>query len=363
MTKEIKLSSDSYFPALTGIRAVAASMIFLHHYNILKPAWVGQLIHDSIDEFHIGVTIFFVLSGFLICFRYYDFVQLGRKWIWRYFVNRFARIYPTYFLVTIISFIPGICLQYCSLKVLFLNLTFLRGFFDEYKATGAPGGWSLTVEEIFYFLFPLLVLGSKKIRLLLQPLIFIAIGILLWMIFRNVSFHGFFSSLQFVFEFTFFGRCFEFYTGIMLALFVKSRSKINIETRVPYRTVAGIMYIIICLVSLVMNRRHSTDASQFLFFETLINNFLMPPGIAVLFFGLIVEKTWIQKILSSALFIVLGRSSYIFYLIHNGVLFVFLYTTLHINTAIIFVIIHLISITLYFGAEKPLNKLIRRAAL
>ena len=60
------------FPALTGIRALAAFMVYIHHYNPFSIEFFGKYIHDFFSEFHIGVTIFFVLSGFLICNRYFD---------------------------------------------------------------------------------------------------------------------------------------------------------------------------------------------------------------------------------------------------------------------------------------------------
>lgn len=354
--------NSNYFPALTGIRAVAASMIFLLHFNPFKVVWFGQFIHDSFNEFHVGVTIFFVLSGFLICYRYSDVIILERKWLQRYFVNRFARIYPMYFIMTVLSFIPAICSSYCGIKLLFLNLTFFRGFFDEYKFTGVPGGWSLTVEEMFYFLFPLIIFFSKKMKLFYQPILFIAIGILLWDIFKNISFHGFFSSLTFIFEYTFFGRCFEFYTGIFLALYVKSHQAQMIIKRYSYRTIVGILYIITCIILLVINRRHSLEQGQFLFFETLVNNLILPLGIAILFYGLLTEKTGIRKMLESNIFTLLGKSSYIFYLIHNGFLFSFFFLTLHINIVVIFFLMHGISLILYLFVEKPLNNLIRHAA-
>ena len=61
MNKEI-------FPSLTGIRAIAAYMVFIHHYN----TFANKGLHDFFGEFHIGVTLFFVLSGFLIAHRYYN---------------------------------------------------------------------------------------------------------------------------------------------------------------------------------------------------------------------------------------------------------------------------------------------------
>ncbi|MBI3501194.1 MAG: acyltransferase [Bacteroidetes bacterium] len=358
------LAKSNYFPALTGIRTVASCMVFFHHFNPFKAVWFGNFFHDFIGEFHVGVTIFFVLSGFLICYRYYDDVKEGKAGIKPYLINRFARIYPMYFIITIISFLPFVC--NCTFSenthVLFLNLTFLRGFFDEYKFTGIPGGWSLTVEELFYFLFPLLILISGRIKLIFQPLIFIGTGILLWLLFRNASFHGFFSSQQFLFEFTFFGRCIEFYAGIQLALLFMRRNNVSELQNKFYKTLSGATYIIVCIGLLVINRWFSQEKNTFLFFETLINNIILPVGIAVFFYGLLTEKSIIRTMLATKLFTLLGKSSYIFYLIHNGFLFSFFYFALHLNIIVIFILLQCTSILLYFIAEKPLNNLIRRLA-
>jgi len=354
-----KPRTTHYFPALTGVRTVAAGMIYLHHFNFFSPALFGNFIHDFVSEFHVGVTIFFVLSGFLIYYLYADFIWREKKWLGRYFLNRFARIYPMYFLLTIIMFLPGICQQYCSGRVLFLNLSFLRGFFDEFKFTGISSGWSLTVEETFYTLFPLIIFLSSRIRLALQPLLFIGIGILLLFFSRGIDFHGFFSGPAFLFEFTFFGRCFEFFAGMWLARFFVNHSGSEVKKAFPVRTVAGILLILLCISLLVVNRRVNTGTS-FLFGETIINNFSLPFGICLFFYGLLVEQSLIRRILSTPLFSILGKSSYIFYMIHNGVLFVFFYNRLHMNVLVIFVLLQLISILLYKTLEKPINVYIRR---
>jgi len=358
-------STNTYFPSLTGIRAVAASMVFFHHYNPFKESLFGKFLHDSVGEFHVGVTIFFVLSGFLICYRYHDTASFKKYWLWSYFVNRFGRIYPMYFIVTIFVFLPFAC--HCvfadNVKLFLLNITFLRGLFDEYKFTGAATGWSLTVEEMFYFLFPLMILASRKIKLIFQPLLFIAAGLLLWIIFRNISFHGFFSTLQFLFEFTFFGRCVEFYTGIFLALYIKRRRDRLLPKKGYYRTAGGLLWMAACISFLVINRQHSKDPGVFLFYETLLNNFLLPPGIALLFYGLITERSFVRKLLESGVFVVLGKSSYVFYLIHNGPLFAFLYFNLYQKLELVFILMQGIALLLFILVERPLNTIIRRKFL
>lgn len=353
----------SYFPPLTGLRTVASVMVFLHHFNPFTPKIFGGPVHRFIQEFHVGVTIFFVLSGFLICYRYYDKVRMNRSWLKPYFVNRFARIYPMYFLMTILAFLPFIC--HCSLrenwKLLLLNLSFARGFFDDLKFTGVKTGWSLTVEEMFYFLFPVIVIFHRRLRLGVYTVLFVSTGVLLWALFRHTNFHGFFGSLQFVFEFTFFGRCFEFFAGMYFALLFK-KMKVQLPRKGWWKTAAGIFYISICIAFLAYNREHSVDADHFIFFETLINNFLLPPGIALLLYGLLSERNVITRSLGSPPFVLLGKSSYVFYLIHNGFLFSILYLGLQLSLPVVFILLEAISVVLFLLVEKPLNRSIRKLA-
>ncbi|MEO6499619.1 MAG: hypothetical protein ABIN95_11415, partial [Mucilaginibacter sp.] len=63
---------QNYVPALTGVRAVAAYLVFISHYYYIFGENFPQIVNRFLGEFHIGVTIFFVLSGFLITYRYYN---------------------------------------------------------------------------------------------------------------------------------------------------------------------------------------------------------------------------------------------------------------------------------------------------
>ena len=160
------MGKASFFNELTGIRAIAAFMVFMHHYNYFTEPMVGSFMHNFINEFHIGVPIFFVLSGFLICYRYYDNIKLhDNRWTVQYIQNRVARIYPMYFLVTTGTFLL-IILKFQqwphSTMIYLANITFVKGFCDSLKFTGVGQGWTLTVEECFYFTAPVIFLLSRK---------------------------------------------------------------------------------------------------------------------------------------------------------------------------------------------------------
>ncbi len=349
---------NNYFPALTGIRAIAAYMVFIHHYNPIDVDYVGKSFYDFLREFHIGVTIFFVLSGFLITYRYFDLDKIYFK---QYLLNRFARIYPMYFLLTTLSFV---CFSIFKLQtrgydlgVYLLNITFLKGYFDNFKFTGIAQGWSLSVEEIFYFAAPFffILIKRRKSFLLFLPTLILGLGILLVFVFRNVNYHGFMNSLGFMLDYTFFGRVFEFFIGMVLALIVKKNQNYTIKKGLTYFGISTIMVLVYCLSILKSGDGYGTDT----ILGKIINTFFLPLfGIAPLFFGLIKEKTIVSKVLESKLFIVLGKSSYIFYLIHLGI-FVLAFNKISHNLVLLFFFLNVVSIVLYKYVESPLNYFIR----
>ena len=60
------------FDALKGFRALAAILVFIYHNRKYWRDFIHPEVLRLINEFHIGVSVFFVLSGFLIAFTYED---------------------------------------------------------------------------------------------------------------------------------------------------------------------------------------------------------------------------------------------------------------------------------------------------
>jgi peptidoglycan/LPS O-acetylase OafA/YrhL len=89
-------------PALTGQRFVAAGTVFVAHalpkvvpfpQNQAEPALYTLIVSLSGQ----GMTLFFVLSGFVIHYNYAGQVQgQGARGLFNFFVARFARLYPLY---------------------------------------------------------------------------------------------------------------------------------------------------------------------------------------------------------------------------------------------------------------------------
>jgi peptidoglycan/LPS O-acetylase OafA/YrhL len=352
-------NSNTYFRALTGVRAVAAYAVFLVHYIPLPLKYKDSLLWCFFMEFHVGVTMFFVLSGFLIAHRYAHFTSINLK---NYFVNRFARVYPMYFLLTTLSF--GIWFwqkQHSSIglfKEYLLNISFLKSFFNDFKFNGIPQAWSLTVEECFYVLAPLFFWAHKKHKsaLLLLPIFLIVMGVSLSHIPILNNYHGLFQNTEFTFTFTFFGRCVEFFIGIGLAIFLPKLKEKTKHKGITYVSIVMFFAIILFMGFLRMNNYFDTG----LFPIWAINTILLPTlAIAPFYFGLITEDTIISRFLSTKMMVLLGKSSYAFYLIHVGIVYTFLQQFTE-NNAILFLLLNAISLVLFSYIEEPLNQFLHR---
>jgi peptidoglycan/LPS O-acetylase OafA/YrhL len=384
----------NYIPALTGVRALAAYLVFISHFSYIFDENFPHLLQRFLGEFHIGVTIFFVLSGFLITFRYYNNFHLTVDWFKQYLKNRVARIYPMYFLLTVAAFVyyfitkdPAITKGSDNpIALMLLNITFLRGFFYQFWDTGIAQGWSLTVEECFYFSAPIAFFIAKKYnKFYIQPVIITSIGILLVLIFRHVNWHGFFGNFTFMFLFTFLGRCFEFFVGIQLARYVIKKD-FNRTHKLNYTYTSFILIFVCVLVMALQPITPPWAAGLESPIGIITNNYVLCIVIALFFYGLLTETTVLKKILATPFVELLGKSSYIFYLIHLG----WMYTLIHggfnhlndyvftlydkwgvdwhspfeydsLNLVYIFFILNIVSVTLFKLIEEPLNHYIRKS--
>jgi len=385
---------QNYIPALTGVRALAAYLVFVSHYYYVFDDSFPHIVQRFLGEFHIGVSIFFVLSGFLITFRYYNNFHLTTHWFKQYLKNRVARIYPMYAILTIGAFIyffftadQSITRGYQHpLWLMVINVTFVRGFFYRFWDTGIAQGWSLTVEECFYFSAPVIFLIAKKYgKFYIQPVVLTAFAIVMVLIFRHVNWYGFFSNFPFVMLFTFFGRCFEFYVGVQLARIILNKG-FERTNKTAY-TYLGFTLIFLCVLVMAFQPiPKGWTAGVQSPAGIVVNNYFLCVAVALFFYGLLTETTVLRKVLALPFVELLGKSSYIFYLIHLG----WIYNLIHrgtdwlndyafdlydkwgvdwhspfendkLNLLYAFIVLNAIAILLFKTIEEPLNHYIRKS--
>jgi peptidoglycan/LPS O-acetylase OafA/YrhL len=365
------VAAGARIPALTGVRALAAFLVFFHHHPT-KYLTFGPLAFWW--EMHVGVTLFFVLSGFMITWRYDRRGLRTESFLRGYFVNRFARIYPLYIAIVV----PTMLFWHArSFRAWFFNLT----VFAHLEA-GIPQAWSLRVEECFYLSAPLLLLLWRRSPAV--PLLAGAAALLaLWPVATLPAMQGILGPPRDLVLYTFFGRFFEFYVGIWLAHRVaRWRPAAPAERRFPSFTLFGALGIAGVIAALAaIHASHAGAGYTYGLFHPagiVLNNLALPVFIAAFYWGLVTERSPARWALSTPLANLLGRSSYAFYLFHMGTMLTVTLaalvgfagvfgkgaavrvTGLLGHVSVLFVVVTLISIALYEGIEAPANRFLRR---
>ena len=344
-------------------------MVYLHHYTP-SAALVTAPVRSVLREFHAGVAVFYVLSGFLITWNYWDRTSQQTTGFWgTYILKRVARIQPVYLLLLLIwclaPFLHLTSQPQASPGVILLNVTLLKGFFESYKFTGIMQAWSLTVEETFYLCAPLIFFLIRKCGFAGTQALLWMTGLILLAIGTQIgATSGFFTPPMFVILYTFFGRSFEFMVGIACGRWMLSHRKDIASVRGAKFTAIGILGTVVVLAGMAMlqnGRAYGVHTPL----GMALNNLFLPLFIGVMITGLVVEKSVISKLLSTPFSLLLGRSSYALYLLHLGVLTSFMFPFLTGVSELFlrltgFIIINAASIILYVLYERPANRLVRR---
>ena len=188
-----------YFPGLNGIRFIAAFLVILDHIELLKGYMGIPTLWNEPFSAHlgnIGVTIFFVLSGFLITYLLLSEKSITDIKIAAFYIRRILRIWPLYYLIIILGFfiLPYIPLfnipHYATPPESFPWPTFLTygtllaNFGFIYCSPIAFAGilWSVAVEEQFYLVWPIIVKYVKS------PLRFFIVLLIFYFVLKIVSF-------------------------------------------------------------------------------------------------------------------------------------------------------------------------------
>ncbi|KUR75565.1 acyltransferase [Novosphingobium sp. Fuku2-ISO-50] len=144
-------------PALTGVRFFAAAAVLLFHYGagfsdrIHAPSPIRHVLHNG----YLGVSLFFVLSGFIIAYSHFT-ESMSAPVVGRFLWARIARIYPVYLLALILALpvlekplTPGDALSVLTMTQAWTVPSSGHGFAWVMQA------WTLSIEAAFYLLFPL----------------------------------------------------------------------------------------------------------------------------------------------------------------------------------------------------------------
>ncbi len=175
-------SGRSFIPEIDGLRFLAIIPVVIFHFRTafsreVEGVLITNMPHDSIidlmwwvDRFDLGVKLFFVISGFILCVPFYNFYALGKGKVdlKTYFIRRLTRLEPPFIISLILFYMVHVFVLDVSARELFPNLLaslfYMHCIVFDTPSIINPVTWSLETEVQFYVIIPFLSLLIWKNR-------------------------------------------------------------------------------------------------------------------------------------------------------------------------------------------------------
>lgn len=208
-----------YFPEVESLRGVAIALVFLRHADAVVSLGLTSPAAWPLATFvragHTGVSLFFVISGFLLSLPFLEEANGGRRVRrGRYYMRRALRILPLYYVAVITAALlaakhPGDVWRALP-YLLFLNGAGLSQPLPPYDAVW----WSLATEVQFYLLLPLLPLFLRSRRSRALGVVMLLVYAAAYAAFIGGCLHLASASAQLLLALSAFGRAPLFLCGI-----------------------------------------------------------------------------------------------------------------------------------------------------
>jgi peptidoglycan/LPS O-acetylase OafA/YrhL len=296
--------------SLTSLRMVFALMVFFSHIKFVDEGSFFYSAHRSfLNQGFIGVSFFFMLSGFVLAFSYNKKPIQNLSDLKVYFFKRFLKIYPSFWvsLACSLFFSGGFFLFTNWHKIFLANLFLVQSWIPilEYQFYLNSPAWSLSVEVFLYLSFPLLL---KSINNYPMKLIFIILGMSLSALFISLFYLPESDMVKYFLYLSPVVHLFEFAIGMFLQKilsFYKERISLRVNTFTE---------ISVLVLGFILILFHKNIPENFRY------NLYYLPFIILIIGVFSFENGMISNVLKNKWSVYLGNISYQFYLFHFLVL-------------------------------------------
>lgn len=322
--------------------------IVISHFNKDLFLYKIRFIADIFLRANVGVSYFFILSGFIMIIAYHRKEKIGYRDFYR---NRVARIYPLYVVGLLLYFVT----RYYdfSFYKTFLYLSGVQSWIPGKALILNFPGWSISVEFLFYLLFPWLYnylysKGNKSIWVI-AVLIWIGTQVFSNLYTNSLSYKGpHTDSHEFIHYFPLW-HINEFLIGNLAGLFfVRNRREKNHDLAIALLFIG----ILLSLIFIPLNFHNGLMA---VFFVPVIYLISCNNGV-------------ISKVFSLKPLEFLGEISYAIYIIHIPVLYIvrsFLWDYFQVSESnvifwIYILVLMFVSAVFYQFVEKPMRDYLKK---
>ena len=338
-------STPVYRPEIDGLRSIAVLAVVLYHFGV-----------TSLQGGFVGVDIFFVISGFLIGGLLWREAEAnGKISLSRFYARRIKRLAPAYVAMVLVSLIVAYVVllpfefrefgkSLIAATVYLSNVNFFReaGYFDSASEDKVLlHTWSLSVEEQFYIVLPILMVlllrRSFGLRILLWISFFASLAACIWMTTRSQP------AAFYLFPF----RAWELLAGVLLAIEGQRRV-------LPFQTGGSYLGLALIFFSILMIPAGAQFPGWHAIFPVLGTVLLITNG---------PQKNAVNKLLSSPIPVAIGLISYSLYLWHWPVLTLSTYYRGGYSNALETVFWVLLSFALAYLSWRFVERPVRRSQL
>lgn len=331
------------------MRFIFALMVFAAHCYTINT----HFSHFLYKEGFVGVSFFFVLSGFIIAYNYQRKIQQRTVTKRDFWIARFARVYPLHLATLLLSLFTGgylLAVNWDTVLIFCSQLLLLHPFVpqvDYFFSFNSPS-WSLGCEQLFYFLFPFLAVWLSNFRRLLGVLIVAGILVVWGMYFtpeEQIKAYWYVNPLT---------RLPDFLAGMLLfRLYDKGDKKWSVRRATCFEIGAIALFAAFYYFGSAGILPKVYRYSVYYWFP-----------VSLILYVFAVNRGKISRLLGNKYLVIGGDISYAMYLLHLFVIEFYLKSGRNypwqVAIPVLLVITIGFSLLSYYYFEKPVNKYIRK---
>jgi peptidoglycan/LPS O-acetylase OafA/YrhL len=288
----------SRLPGLDGIRAIAAAMVVINHHDFTFVSGT------------VGVTLFFVLSGFLITWLLLaEDDRHGSVSLRNFYARRSLRIFPAFYAYCALVFVLAV-LTHKQLPAgqAIASLFYVNNYYEAIHgeiASPLSHSWSLGIEEQFYLLWPMAFLVLRRDRARMARALAATIAVV-WVYRAALSAAG---APWYYIHYAFDTRADHLLIGCLLAVVLKERMCGRAIGFLTDRPGLSVVTALLLVLSMPASRRFGTG------YEQTIGFAVQPVIIAVLIVQIIAfRESALWRWTNARWMVYLGTISYSTYL-------------------------------------------------